>query len=86
MSFNSYFNLKNDWMPYLLLKCNSDGYMREYRIKQRIFISCGITKHFLKNTLYARLSVNNILGTKERKLALTQTINLKKNVSETIEI
>lgn len=67
MSFNSYFNLKNDWMPYLLLKYNSDGYMREYRIKQGFFISCGITKHFLKNTLYARLSVNNILGTKERE-------------------
>lgn len=67
MSFNSYFNLKNDWMPYLLFKYNSDGYMREYRIKQGLFLSFGITKRFLKNALYVRLSVNNILGTKERE-------------------
>ena len=67
MSFNSYFNLKKDWMPYLLLRYNSDGYMREYRIKQGFFISMGITKHFFKNALYARLSINNILGTKERE-------------------
>lgn len=78
MSFNSYFNLKNDWMPYLLLKCNSDGYMREYRIKQGFFISCGITKHFLKNTLYARLSVNNILGTKERETRLDTDYKFEK--------
>ena len=67
MSFNSYFNLKNDRMPYLLLKYNSDGCMREYRIKQGLFLSFGITKRFLKNALYVRLSVNNILGTKERE-------------------
>ena len=54
-------------MPYLLLRYNSDGYMREYRIKQGFFISMGITKHFFKNALYARLSINNILGTKERE-------------------
>lgn len=78
LSFNNYFNLKKDWMPYLLLKYNSDGYMREYRIQQGVLIGLGITKHFLKKTLYARLSVNNLLGTKEKETRYSTDYVFKK--------
>ena len=67
LSFNNYFNLKNQWMPYLWLTYNTDGYMREYRVKQGFVVSFGVTKYFFKKAVFARLSVNNILGTKERE-------------------
>lgn len=67
MSFNSYFNLQHHWMPYVLLSYNSDGNMREYRVRQALWLSFGVTKHFANNAWIVRLSLNNILGTKERE-------------------
>ena len=67
MSFNSYFNLRHHWMPYVLLSYNSDGNMREYLVKQALWFSLGVTKHFADNAWLVRLSLNNILGTKERE-------------------
>ena len=67
MSFNSYFNLPHHWMPYVLLSYNSDGNMREYRVRQALWLSLGVTKHFADNAWLVRLSLNNLLGTKERE-------------------
>ena len=67
MSFNNYLNLRHRWMPYLLISCNSDGNMREYRIRQALWISLGVSKHFAGNAWMVRLGVSNILGTKERE-------------------
>ena len=67
MSFNSYFNLRHHWMPYVLLSYNSDGNMREYLVKQALWFSLGVTKRFADNAWLVRLSLNNILGTKERE-------------------
>lgn len=67
MSFNSYFNLHHHWMPYVLLSYNSDGNMREYRVRQALWLSLGVTKHFADNAWLVRLSLNNLLGTKERE-------------------
>ena len=68
MSFNNYLNLRHHWMPYLLISCNSDGNMREYRVRQALWISLGVSKHFADNAWMVRLSANNILGTKEREI------------------
>lgn len=68
MSFNNYFNLHHHWMPYLQISYNSDGNMREYRVRQALWVSLGVTKHFADNAWLVRLSVNNIFGTKEREI------------------
>ncbi len=67
MSFNNYFNLSHHWMPYLLISYNTTGNMREYRVRQTLWISLGVSKHLANNAWMLRLSVNNILGTKERE-------------------
>lgn len=68
LSFNNYFNLKKNWMPYLLLKFNNTGYMREYKIRAGIMLQLGITKSFFNKALYARLSINNVFATKEKEI------------------
>ena len=68
MSFNNYFNLSHHWMPYLLMSYNTTGNMREYRVRQALWISLGVSKHLANNAWMIRLSVNNILGTKEREM------------------
>lgn len=68
MSFNNYLNLRHHWMPYLLISYNSDGNMREYRVRQALWLSLGVTKHFADKAWMIRLSANNILGTKEREI------------------
>ena len=68
MSFNSYLNLRHQWMPYLLISYNSDGNMREYRVRQALWISLGLSKHLANNAWMVRLSANNILGTKEHEI------------------
>ena len=68
MSFNNYLNLRHHWTPYLLISYNSDGNMREYRVRQALWISLGVSKHFADNAWMVRLSANNILGTKEREI------------------
>ena len=68
MSFNNYLNLRHHWTPYLLISYNSDGNMREYRVRQALWISLGVSKHFANNAWMVRLSANNILGTKEREI------------------
>lgn len=65
VSVNNYFNLKNDFMPYVFMAYNTTGDLREYNVKEKFLLSFGIGKHFLKNSLYLRLNVNNVLGTKE---------------------
>ena len=67
-SFNNYWELKNDWMPYLTLGYNNDGYLREYRVKQSFLVGLGLVKRLLDKKLYIRLSVDNLLGTKEREV------------------
>ena len=67
MSFNNYLNLRHRWMPYLLISYNSDGSMREYRVRQALWLTLGVSKHFAHNAWMVRLSANNILGTKERE-------------------
>ena len=68
MSFNNYLNLRHRWMPYLLISYNSDGNMREYRVRQALWLSLGASKHFANNAWMVRLSANNILGTKEHEI------------------
>ena len=68
MSFNNYLNLRHHWMPYLLLSYNSDGNMREYQVRQALWLSFGVSKHFADNAWMVRLSANNILGTKEHEI------------------
>ena len=63
LSFNNYFNLKKNWMPYLLLKYNNTGYMREYKIREGLMLGLGVTKSFFNKALYVRLSVNNVFAT-----------------------
>ena len=67
LSFNNYFNLSHHWMPYLLMSYNTTGNMREYRVRQALWVSLGVSKHLANNAWMMRLSVNNILGTKERE-------------------
>lgn len=67
-SLNNYWRLGKQWMPYLLIGYNNDGYMREYRIKQNAMISLGISKRLFDNQLYVRLSVENLLGAKEDEI------------------
>lgn len=68
LSFNNYFNLKKNWMPYLLLKYNNTGYMREYKIREGLMLGLGVTKSFFKKALYARFSINNAFATKEKEV------------------
>ena len=68
MSFNNYLNLRHHWMPYLLISYNSNGNMREYRVRQAMWISFGVSKHFANNAWMVRLSANNLLGTKEHEI------------------
>ena len=68
MSFNNYLNLRHHWMPYLLISYNSDGNMREYQVRQALWVSLGVSKHFAANAWMIRLSANNILGTKEHEI------------------
>ena len=42
--------------------------MREYRVRQALWCSLGVTKHFSDNAWMLRLSLNNILGTKEHEI------------------
>ena len=79
MSFNSYFNLPHHWMPYVLLSYNSDGNMREYRVRQALWLSLGVTKHFADNAWLVRLSLNNLLGTKERETRYASDYIFDKN-------
>jgi hypothetical protein len=67
-SMDNYFNLKHQWMPYLLLGYNNTGDMREYRIKDAFYLDFGVTKRLFHNNLFMRLSVSNALGTKEKKI------------------
>lgn len=67
-SFNNYWELKNNWMPYLLLEYDGDGYMREYRIKQSVIVGMGIVKRLFNNALYIRLSIDNLLGAEENEI------------------
>lgn len=84
MSFNSYFNLRHHWMPYVLLSYNSDGNMREYLVKQALWFSLGVTKHFADNAWLVRLSLNNILGTKERETRYASDYIFEKAVSRMV--
>ena len=68
LSIFLFINLHHHWMPYLLLSYNSDGNMREYRVRQALWCSLGVTKHFSDNAWMLRLSLNNILGTKEHEI------------------
>lgn len=68
LSFNNYFNLRKNWMPYLLLKYNNTGYMREYKIREGLVLGLGVTKSFFNKALYARLSINNLFATKEKEV------------------
>ena len=68
LSFNNYFNLRKNWMPYILLKYNNTGYMREYKIQEGLMLGLGVTKSFFKKSLYARLSINNVFATKEKEI------------------
>ena len=67
MSFNNYLNLRHHWMPYLLISYNSAGDTREYHIRQALWISLGVSKHFAGRAWMVRLSANNILGTREHE-------------------
>ena len=67
LSFNNYLNLPHSWMPYLLLSYNTDGCMREYHIRQALWFSVGVTKHFANNAWLIRLSANNLLRTNEHE-------------------
>lgn len=68
VSFNSYFNLPRRWMPYLLVSCNSNGNMREYRVRSALSVSLGVSKHFADNAWMVRLSANNIFGAREHEI------------------
>ena len=68
VSFNNYFNLPRRWMPYLLISCNSDGNMREYRVRSALSVSLGVSKHFADNAWMVRLSANNIFGAREHEI------------------
>ena len=71
------FNLRHHWMPYVLLSYNSDGNMREYLVKQALWFSLGVTKHFADNAWLVRLSLNNILSTKERETRYASDLHIR---------
>lgn len=84
MSFNSYFNLRNHWMPYVLLSYNSDGNMREYLVKQALWFSLGVTKHFADNAWLVRLSLKISSAQKNERQDMPQIAYSTKAVSRMV--
>lgn len=66
LSLQNYFTLPHKWTPYLSFSYNNRGNLYEGKICSAAIMNLGVTKYMFNNSLFIRLSFNNVFGTKER--------------------